>query len=99
MPEAVSLPGGSTPSENIRQLWPRLSEAMEKHFAESNHPSTSLRDGPTEAQGTAREETSETHQREQDKGKDPLSAKREKIATLRSCDGQAQRRSRGEASL
>ena len=86
MPEAVSLPGGSTSSENIRQLWPRLSEAMEKHFAESNHPSTSLRDGPKEAQGTSREETSqstmETHQGE--KGRDPLSSHGEMIETLRS---------------
>ncbi len=91
LPEAVSLPSSSASSEKIRELWPRLSEAIENHFEERNHPSMSLRDGPPkETEGPLRKETSqsvETLSRKQEWEENPEKghpmSSQEQITTLR----------------
>ena len=83
LPEAVAHPGGSTSSENMRELWPHLSEAIAKHFAERNHPSTSFSDSPKEALGTASERTSQAAMGTHQGGKEHSTSYEKEIVTLR----------------
>ena len=79
-PSSNNLQEGYTPSA-------KSIEQTKKYFDEIENPSTPFLLGPKKDQGTSSQETSETHQREQDKGRDPLSSHEEMIERWRSVMG------------